>query len=258
MTTDTYRLPVVTVSKRKLQGRRACWNAYQIDRDADGVWLYTPAGSTFRSSDGHHDEECEVEGGGGAGLDSLVLVPRRSSNWMATWHVPHPTPRYQCRDLLLDPTRRPRGLLRGLGTRPLPSALRTGRRRGPRRFCRRPHGRSAHGSRCRACSCRGGMGRTNPPQSCWSPRLTRRPPTCPRREAATASTRRRAPPLRDLTAGSADRSRSWLGPTARLSSRQQHAVCATRSAQRTIRLSKSAWLAASTDSAPSKSKPLRS
>ncbi|MET1007165.1 MAG: hypothetical protein ABWX96_16575, partial [Propionibacteriaceae bacterium] len=80
--------PVVTVGKRKLQGGRACWQGYEIDRDTDGVWLFTPAGSTYRSSDGHVDGECEVEGGKGPGLDSLILVPDERQSWLATWSVP--------------------------------------------------------------------------------------------------------------------------------------------------------------------------
>jgi hypothetical protein len=82
------RLHVVTVGKRKLSGGRSCWQAYEIDCDSDGVWLFTPAGSKYRSSDGAVDGECEVEGGSGPGLDSLVLVPGVSQRWLATWRVP--------------------------------------------------------------------------------------------------------------------------------------------------------------------------
>lgn len=82
------RPPVVTLGKQKLQGGRSCWQAYEIDCDADGIWLFTPAGSKYRSSDGTLDGECEVEGGSGPGLDSLVLVPGLSQRWLATWRVP--------------------------------------------------------------------------------------------------------------------------------------------------------------------------
>ncbi len=81
-TTPQYR--IVTIGKHKLHGGRACWQAYRLADDADGVWLYTPQGSTFRSSDRGVDAECEVEGGD----DSLVLVPPNSQYWMATWRPP--------------------------------------------------------------------------------------------------------------------------------------------------------------------------
>lgn len=85
---DTHQPNVITVCKQKLQGGRGCWQAYELDHDADGSWLFTPAGSLFRSSDGHRDDQCEVEGGGGPGLDSLILVPDPSQRWLATWSVP--------------------------------------------------------------------------------------------------------------------------------------------------------------------------
>lgn len=81
-------LRVVTICKQKLQGGRGCWQAYELAHDDDGVWLFTPAGSVFRSSDGSSDAQCEVEGGDGPGLDSLMLVPEASQNWLATWRVP--------------------------------------------------------------------------------------------------------------------------------------------------------------------------
>lgn len=80
--------PVVTVGKQKLVGGRASWRAYDLGSDGDGRWLFTPAGSTFRSSDGDTDAECEVEGGDGPGLDSLMLVPGTDQHWLATWRVP--------------------------------------------------------------------------------------------------------------------------------------------------------------------------
>ncbi len=49
---------------------------------------FSPAGSKYRFSDGSLDGECEVEGGSGPGLDSLVLVPDKSQKWLATWRVP--------------------------------------------------------------------------------------------------------------------------------------------------------------------------
>lgn len=79
---------VVTICKQKLGGGRGCWRAYEIDHDAYGRWLFTPAGSVFRSSDGTTDDQCEVEGGGGPGLDSLVLVPDPRRHWLASWSVP--------------------------------------------------------------------------------------------------------------------------------------------------------------------------
>jgi hypothetical protein len=85
---DTQTPRVITVCKQKLQGSRGCWQAYELDRDDDGIWLFTPAGSMFRSSDGQSDDRCEVEGGDGPGLDSLTLVPEASQRWLATWRVP--------------------------------------------------------------------------------------------------------------------------------------------------------------------------
>ncbi|QGN32605.1 hypothetical protein [Microlunatus sp. Gsoil 973] len=79
---------VITVCKLKLGGGRGCWQAYEIASDADGRWLYTPAGSIFRSSDGEIDTRCEVEGGDGPGLDCLTLVPGPAAHWLATWSVP--------------------------------------------------------------------------------------------------------------------------------------------------------------------------
>lgn len=76
------------MGKQKLQGARASWQAYELDRTAEGIWLFTPAGSRFRSSDGTTDGECEVEGGGSPGLDSLILVPDATQRWLATWRVP--------------------------------------------------------------------------------------------------------------------------------------------------------------------------
>ena len=79
---------IVTICKQNLHGVRACWQAHPVRHDADGLWLFTPAGSTFRFSDGTTDERCEVEGYQGPGMDSLVLVPVDSESWLACWHVP--------------------------------------------------------------------------------------------------------------------------------------------------------------------------
>lgn len=88
---DTGTAPVITLCKQKLRGGRGCWQAYELDHDTDGVWLFTPAGSIFRSSDGREDDRCEVEGAGAPGLDSLVLVPDPSQCWLANWRVPQRT-----------------------------------------------------------------------------------------------------------------------------------------------------------------------
>jgi hypothetical protein len=82
------RPSVVTVCKQKLSGARGCWQSYLVEHDHDGFWLFTPAGSLYRSSDGTSEDSCEVEGGGGPGLDSLSLVPGPSQRWLATWRVP--------------------------------------------------------------------------------------------------------------------------------------------------------------------------
>jgi hypothetical protein len=71
---DSQSPRVITVCKQKLQGGRGCWQAYELDRDDDGTWLFTPAGSMFRSSDGQSDDRCEVEGGDGPGLGSLTAL----------------------------------------------------------------------------------------------------------------------------------------------------------------------------------------
>jgi hypothetical protein len=70
---DSQSPRVITVCKQKLQGGRGCWQAYELDRDDDGIWLFTPAGSIFRFSDGQSDDRCEVEGGDGPGLGSLTF-----------------------------------------------------------------------------------------------------------------------------------------------------------------------------------------
>lgn len=80
--------PTVALVKNKLHGGRGVWKAYEVRNDADGRWLYTPAGSLYRGADGHHLVDCEVEGGDGPGLDSLILVPAESQHWLACWRVP--------------------------------------------------------------------------------------------------------------------------------------------------------------------------
>lgn len=79
---------VVTLVKNKLHGGRGAWKAYEVRNDPDGRWLYTPAGSLYRGTDGRNQTEGQVEGGNGPGLDSLVLVPDESQRWLACWRVP--------------------------------------------------------------------------------------------------------------------------------------------------------------------------
>lgn len=86
--TNPAPIRVVTVCKSKLQGGRGCWQAYEVRHDNHGRWLFSPAGSVFRSSDGTQDGQCQVEGGDGAGLDSLILVPEATQHWLANWRVP--------------------------------------------------------------------------------------------------------------------------------------------------------------------------
>lgn len=80
--------PIVTICKQKLRGGRGCWQSYLVRQDEVGLWLFTPAGSVFRSSDRRVDDRCEVEGGHQPGMDSLVLVPAESESWLACWRVP--------------------------------------------------------------------------------------------------------------------------------------------------------------------------
>jgi len=86
--TDDPAPRVLTLCKEKLGGSRGCWQAYLVAEDAHGMWLFTPAGSAFRASDGTTDQQVEVEGGDSPGLDSLVLVPPPEQNWLASWRVP--------------------------------------------------------------------------------------------------------------------------------------------------------------------------
>jgi len=86
---DKEHARVITLCKQKLQGGRGCWQAYELDHDSDGVWLFTPAGSIFRSGDRRSDDLCcWVESGDAPARDSLVLVPDASQKWLATWRVP--------------------------------------------------------------------------------------------------------------------------------------------------------------------------
>lgn len=80
--------PIVTLSKSKPVGGISAWQGYLVREDEHGRWLFTPAGSLFRYRDGEQALEFEVEGGGGPGLDSLVLVPPSTENWVVEWRVP--------------------------------------------------------------------------------------------------------------------------------------------------------------------------
>ncbi len=63
------------------------WRAYVLGEDPYGVWLYTPAGSLFRGSDGETTGECEVgQGSRDAGLPVLSLVPT-DGWWVGTWYA---------------------------------------------------------------------------------------------------------------------------------------------------------------------------
>lgn len=88
LTSDAAVPQVVTLVKNKLHGGRGVWKAYEVRHDADGRWLYTPAGSLYRGTNGRNQSDCEVEGGDRPGLDSLVLVPHESQYWLACWRVP--------------------------------------------------------------------------------------------------------------------------------------------------------------------------
>lgn len=57
-----------------------------LGEDAHGVWLYTPAGSLFRGSDGTTIGECEVgQGDRDTGLPVVSLVPAEGW-WFAIWY----------------------------------------------------------------------------------------------------------------------------------------------------------------------------
>lgn len=73
----------VTRRRRPWCGR---WQAYVLGEDWHGRWLYTPAGSLFRGSDGETTGECEVgQGNREGGLPVVSLVPPVGW-WFATWH----------------------------------------------------------------------------------------------------------------------------------------------------------------------------
>lgn len=78
-------LSVVTVWKRKRPAGWCRWQAYDLESDSFGTWLFTPARSNFIRSDGvgntrmfEHWEDRE-----GHGRPSLVLLPRDG------WFVGH-------------------------------------------------------------------------------------------------------------------------------------------------------------------------
>jgi hypothetical protein len=59
--------------------------AYELERDAFGLWLFTPPGSLFRAEVDGTITECEVgQGTRPAGLAMLHLIPL-SGWWMASW-----------------------------------------------------------------------------------------------------------------------------------------------------------------------------
>lgn len=63
----------------------ARWSAYEFERDAFGLWLFTPKGSLFRAEVGGAVSECEVgQGTRPSGLAVLHLIPL-SGWWMAQW-----------------------------------------------------------------------------------------------------------------------------------------------------------------------------
>jgi hypothetical protein len=83
-----------TVGIRKLKRPRGYgrWQAYVLAEDAHGLWLYSPAGSRYRGSDGHTTAECEVgQGNRDAGLRVVSLIPC-GGWWIATWTGNDPEP----------------------------------------------------------------------------------------------------------------------------------------------------------------------
>ncbi|GAA2756314.1 DUF402 domain-containing protein [Actinopolymorpha rutila] len=85
------QLEKVFVRKCKRPVGSGVSGAYVLGRDADGLWLHTPAGSVFRGEDGHNVDFCEAGmGSDGLGRASVSLIPE-AGWWIATWYGPHAT-----------------------------------------------------------------------------------------------------------------------------------------------------------------------
>jgi hypothetical protein len=78
-------LKTTVIRKIKQPKGFARWSAYEFERDAFGLWLFTPPGSLFRAEVDGAISECEVgQGTRPAGLAVLHLIPL-SGWWMAQW-----------------------------------------------------------------------------------------------------------------------------------------------------------------------------
>jgi hypothetical protein len=78
---------MTTVGVRKLRkhGASGRWRAYIVNEDAHGLWLFSPAGSLYRGTNGDWSAECEVgQGARPAGSPVLSLIPPQGW-WFATW-----------------------------------------------------------------------------------------------------------------------------------------------------------------------------
>lgn len=77
---------IVTVTKRKRPQGTGSWQAYELGSDPHGQWLFTPAHSTYRGTDGQSVDFCEVAQAfpNGPGRDSVVLMPL-DAWWTAAW-----------------------------------------------------------------------------------------------------------------------------------------------------------------------------
>ena len=78
-------LEKVFVRKLKRPVGSGVWPAYVLAEDAYGLWLHSPAGSTYRGEDGRTARLCEVgQGDRAAGRPIVQLIPS-AGWWLATW-----------------------------------------------------------------------------------------------------------------------------------------------------------------------------
>lgn len=81
----TAALEQVYLRKCKRPTASGVWSAYVLAEDPDGMWLYTPAGSLYRGTNGDSVGYCESGmDSDGAGRSTVHLIPS-SGWWFATW-----------------------------------------------------------------------------------------------------------------------------------------------------------------------------
>lgn len=84
---DTVAVDIITLWKRKRPVGCGRWQAYELDTDSFGTWVFTPAHSSFVGDDGAGNVGMvEVaQDADGRGRDSLVLLP--ADGWFVAYWV---------------------------------------------------------------------------------------------------------------------------------------------------------------------------